>query len=158
MNTSDGRYWITYNGEVYNFRTLKSKLQADGYSFHSNSDTEVVLNLYAKYGPAMLDQLNGMFAFAIWDSQERTLFVARDRLGVKPLYYADQKGIFYFASEEKALFAAGVTRDFDLGVAVAPLPGGILDFGEDALYKRRLFGLFGSRWRRGFGWCRCRRL
>jgi asparagine synthase (glutamine-hydrolysing) len=113
MNTSDGRYWITYNGEVYNFRTLKSALEADGYSFHSNSDTEVVLNLYAKYGPAMLDQLNGMFAFAIWDSQERTLFVARDRLGVKPLYYADQIGIFYFASEEKALFEAGVTREFD---------------------------------------------
>ena len=113
MNTSDGRYWITYNGEVYNFRTLRSALEADGYSFHSNSDTEVVLNLYAKYGPAMLDQLNGMFAFAIWDSQERTLFVARDRLGVKPLYYADQKGIFYFASEEKALFEAGVTQEFD---------------------------------------------
>lgn len=113
MSTAGGRYWITYNGEVYNFRELRRSLAASGYRFRSHTDTEVVLALYADQGPAMLDQLNGMFAFAIWDNVERTLFMARDRLGVKPLYYSAQKDRLYFASEEKALFAAGVPCEFD---------------------------------------------
>ena len=113
MSTADGRYWITYNGEVYNYQELRSTLKTRGYTFRSNTDTEVVLYLYIDRGPAMLDQLNGMFALAIWDSQERTLFLARDRLGVKPLYYAYQAGTFYFASEEKALFTAGIPVQFD---------------------------------------------
>jgi len=114
MSTVDGRYWITYNGEVYNYQELRPGLEARGYTFRSNTDTEVVLSLYADEGPAMLDRLNGMFAFAIWDNQERTLFLARDRLGIKPLYYtiADD-GATYFASEEKALFAAGIAARFD---------------------------------------------
>jgi asparagine synthase (glutamine-hydrolysing) len=113
MSTPDGRYWITYNGEVYNYRELRPMLEARGCTFRSNTDTEVVLYLYATEGPAMLDRLNGMFAFAIWDAQERTLFMARDRLGVKPLYYAVRDQILYFASEEKALFAAGIPARFD---------------------------------------------
>ena len=113
MRTSDGRYWITYNGEVYNYREFKPLLESRGYTFRSTGDTEVLLNLYASEGPAMLDRLNGMFCFAIWDSQERTLFVARDRLGIKPLYYAWHQSTFCFASEEKALFAAGVPLQFD---------------------------------------------
>lgn len=113
MATPDNRYWITYNGEVYNFHELRRFLEASGYRFQSNTDTEVVLALYAHQGPAMLDRLNGMFAFAIWDNSERTLFLARDRLGVKPLYYSVLKDRLYFASEEKALFAAGVPREFD---------------------------------------------
>jgi asparagine synthase (glutamine-hydrolysing) len=113
MATADGRYQIVYNGEVYNYRELKRLLQARGYTFHSNTDTEVLLNLYADIGPAMLDRLNGMFAIAIWDSVERSLFLARDRLGVKPLYYAVQGGALFFASEEKALFAAGIVPEFD---------------------------------------------
>lgn len=113
MCTPDGRYWITYNGEVYNYRELKPLLEARGYTFHSTGDTEVLLNLYACEGPAMLDRLNGMFAFAVWDSQDRMLFIARDRLGIKPLYYAWHQGTFYFASEEKSLFAAGVPLQFD---------------------------------------------
>ena len=113
MSTPDGRYWITYNGEVYNYRELRTTLEARGYAFRSNTDTEVILSLYANEGPAMLDRLNGMFAFAIWDSKDRKLFIARDRLGVKPLYYANQAGALYFASEEKALFAAGVRAEFD---------------------------------------------
>lgn len=113
MSTADGRYWITYNGEVYNYRELRSLLEGRGYSFHSNTDTEVVLKLYADEGAAALERFNGMFAFAIWDSRERTLFMARDRLGIKPLYYAMQDGALYFASEEKALFAAGITPRFD---------------------------------------------
>jgi asparagine synthase (glutamine-hydrolysing) len=113
MSTEGGRYWITYNGEVYNFRQLRTELEARGYRFRSNSDTEVVLNAYAEYGPAMLARFNGMFAFAIWDERERTLFLARDRVGVKPLYYAERNGTLYFASEEKALFAAGINPEFD---------------------------------------------
>jgi len=116
MSTADGRYWITYNGEVYNYRELRSALETRGYTFRSHTDTEVVLYLYVDRGPAMLDQLNGMFALGIWDSQERTLFLARDRLGIKPLYYASQADAFYFASEEKALFTAGVSAQFDPGI------------------------------------------
>lgn len=113
MSTPDGRYTIVYNGEAYNFRSLRPALEARGYRFVSDCDTEVVLALYATEGPAMLSKLNGMFAFAIWDAQERTLFLARDRLGIKPLYYAFHNGALYFASEEKSLFAAGVPREFD---------------------------------------------
>jgi asparagine synthase (glutamine-hydrolysing) len=115
MGTPDGRYWITYNGEVYNYRDLRSRLEARGHSFVSNTDTEVILRLYAEEGAAMLPSLNGMFAMAIWDAAEKTLFLARDRLGVKPLYYAEIDGRFYFASEQKALFAAGIPLRFDPG-------------------------------------------
>jgi asparagine synthase (glutamine-hydrolysing) len=113
MHSADGRYSITYNGEVYNFRELRRDLEKRGYRFHSDSDTEVVLNLYAEHGPAMLPRLNGMFAIAIWDKREQSLFLARDRMGVKPLYYAEQDGRLYFASETKSLFAAGVKQEFD---------------------------------------------
>lgn len=116
MSTPDGRYWITYNGEVYNYRELRARLESLGCTFRSGTDTEVVLQLYAAEGPAMLERLNGMFAIAIWDSQERCLFLARDRLGVKPLYYTSEAGRLYFASEEKALFAAGIPARFDPAV------------------------------------------
>ena len=113
MCSPDGRYWITYNGEVYNHQQLRGLLKAQGHTFHSNTDTETVLNLYALEGPAMLERLNGMFAFAIWDSQERTLFLARDRMGIKPLYYSVSENAIYFASEEKALHVGGVPPAFD---------------------------------------------
>lgn len=113
MSTPDGRYHIVYNGEVYNYRELRALLETRGYIFRSNTDTEVLLHLYAAEGPAMLERLNGMFAFAIWDSQERTLFLARDRLGVKPLYYAFRDRALYFGSEEKALFAGGIAAEFN---------------------------------------------
>jgi asparagine synthase (glutamine-hydrolysing) len=113
MSTEDGRYWIVHNGEIYNFRDLRSGLAARGHTFRTETDTEVLLRLYAEEGAGMLPRLNGMFAFAVWDSRERSLFLARDRLGIKPLYYATEGGILYFASEEKALFAAGVTPRFD---------------------------------------------
>ncbi|MCA1585234.1 MAG: asparagine synthase (glutamine-hydrolyzing) [Acidobacteria bacterium] len=113
MATADERFWITYNGEVYNYRALRATLEGRGHRFRSDTDTEVVLELYADRGPAMLSDLNGMFALAIWDRQERTLFVARDRLGIKPCYYASSGARFYFASEEKALFAAGIPAEFD---------------------------------------------
>jgi asparagine synthase (glutamine-hydrolysing) len=103
MSYADGRYWITYNGEIYNYRELRRELTRDGLSFASDCDTEVLLAMFARHGEAMLPRLNGIFAFAIWDSHRHELFMARDRLGVKPLYYAEQGGELLFASEVKAL-------------------------------------------------------
>jgi asparagine synthase (glutamine-hydrolysing) len=103
MITPDGRYTITYNGEIYNYRELRSQLLANGYQFRSNSDTEVLLQLYATKGPEMLNDLIGMFALAIWDSQEKTCFLARDPLGIKPLYYSAFPRDLVFASEVRAL-------------------------------------------------------
>ena len=97
------RYWITYNGELYNFEELRHELKDKGHRFRSDSDTEVVLAMFAQYGPAMLSRLNGIFAFGIWDVSEERLFICRDRLGVKPLYWTRQGGVFAFASEVKPL-------------------------------------------------------
>lgn len=94
---------ITYNGELYNFRELRKELESDGVGFRSTSDTEVLLKLYLRDGEAMLERLNGIFAFAIWDSRERALFLARDHLGIKPLYTAKTPAGFLFASELKAI-------------------------------------------------------
>ena len=104
----DNRYSITFNGEIFNFKELRKDLESEGVKFISETDTEVLLHLYIKRGKDCLDKLNGMFAFAVWDSVERSLFIARDRVGVKPLYYANVNQSFYFASEPKALFKAGV--------------------------------------------------
>src|SRR5919204_1114410 len=107
MQYADGRYWITYNGELYNFRALRRELEAEGFKFGSDCDTEVVLALYARHGAAMLSKMNGIFAFAIWDTVRSELFLARDRLGVKPLYYHHAlDDSLYFASEVKSLLAA----------------------------------------------------
>jgi asparagine synthase (glutamine-hydrolysing) len=103
MASADGRYHITYNGEVYNFAELREELKAAGHRFRSNTDPEVVLNAYAAWGAASVEQLNGMFAFAIWDRERSELFLARDRFGVKPLYYADVGGTFLFGSEIKSM-------------------------------------------------------
>jgi asparagine synthase (glutamine-hydrolysing) len=113
MRTEDGRYHLVYNGEVYNFKELRDNLRRKGVGFRSNTDTEVVLQMYAAYGTAMLPMLNGMFAFAIWDCIERKLVLGRDRLGIKPLFYADLQSALIFASEEKALFMAGLRAEPD---------------------------------------------
>jgi asparagine synthase (glutamine-hydrolysing) len=102
MTTRDGRYVITYNGEIYNFRELKAGLSARGHLFKSTGDSEVLLAAFAEWGLDALPKLNGMFAFAIWDTAERTLTLARDRFGVKPLYYVQLKDAFLFGSEIKA--------------------------------------------------------
>ncbi len=105
MTSDDGKVSITYNGEIYNFRELRKTLEACGHRFRSRSDTEVVLAAYREYGIKCLHHLRGMFAFAIWDAREHMLFLARDRVGKKPLYYwIDQDGIA-FASEPKAFLA-----------------------------------------------------
>ncbi len=103
MMTRDGRYIITYNGEVFNFRELKLELEALGYPFHSRTDTEVVLNAFAAWGKKAVEKFNGMFAFAIWDRHESKLFLARDRYGIKPLYYTFVQNTLVFASEVKAI-------------------------------------------------------
>lgn len=105
MITADHRYAFAYNGEIYNFRELRSELEAAGYSFRSKTDTEVVLYALAHWGPAALERFNGMFALALWDRHEKTLLLARDRYGIKPLYYANQGGNFAFGSEQKAILA-----------------------------------------------------
>ncbi|MFM9975733.1 MAG: asparagine synthase (glutamine-hydrolyzing) [Beijerinckiaceae bacterium] len=102
MSTRDGRYILTYNGEIYNFHELKAQLSARGHLFHSSGDSEVLLTAFAEWGLSALYKFNGMFAFGIWDTKERKLIVARDRFGVKPVYYALVDGAFLFASEIKA--------------------------------------------------------
>ncbi len=105
MQTRDGRYVLAYNGEVYNFRELRGALEARGRTFRSGTDTEVVLEALATWGPAAVERFNGMFALALWDTVERTLLLARDRYGVKPLYYAQIGRTLLFGSEIKALRA-----------------------------------------------------
>lgn len=121
MHSADGAVTITFNGEIYNYRELKAGLEARGRVFRSDSDTEVLLQLYEERGDAMVEVLRGMFAFGLWDSRRRRLLLARDPLGIKPLYYADDGWTLRFASQAKALLASGaVTRE--------PDPAGIVGF------------------------------
>lgn len=106
MHSASGRYVTVYNGEIYNFTSLRSTLEEDGLVFRGGSDTEVMIALYEKYGARCLDYLNGMFALAIWDKQDQVLFLARDRLGKKPLYFYQKDERFLFASEIKSLLCA----------------------------------------------------
>lgn len=108
MLSADGRYAIVFNGEIYNFRELKRELESQGMRFRTTSDTEVVLALYARDGERMLPRLRGMFAMAIWEIETRELFVARDPYGIKPLYHAQTKDGWLFASQVKALLASGM--------------------------------------------------
>ena len=106
MSNQEGTLWIVYNGEIYNYLDERKRLEALGYRFRSRSDTEVLLYLYQEHGEACLERLHGMFAFAIWDAERATFFLARDRFGKKPLYYQLTSDRFSFASEIKALLAA----------------------------------------------------
>lgn len=103
MSNDDGSLWITYNGEVYNHAEIRAELEATGVRFHSRTDTEVILRLYEAVGDACTERLSGMFAFAIWDRRRRRLLLARDRIGVKPLFWCDVSGHLFFASEPRAL-------------------------------------------------------
>lgn len=114
MQFGEGRLWITYNGEIYNFRELREELKSHGYEFRSDTDTEVVLAAYDHWDVDCLNRLTGMFAFALWDVARQRLFLARDRMGQKPLYYRERSGLFAFASELKALLAdPSFSRDID---------------------------------------------
>ncbi len=121
MVSANGRLVVTYNGEIYNYRALRRDLEAKGHVFRSDSDTEVLLHLYADKGAAMVHDLRGMFAFALWDGARRTLFLARDPYGIKPLYWSDDGHTLRLASQVKALLAGGaIARD--------PDPAGIVGF------------------------------
>jgi len=114
MSTPDGRLWIILNGEIYNYKELRADLETRGHAFQSQSDTEVLLRLYLDEGPDCLKKLIGMFAFAVWDTSARRLFLARDHFGIKPLYYTATPSAFSFASEIKALVGAnGIRAELD---------------------------------------------
>ena len=113
ITNEDGSVWVVFNGEIYNYQQLRHELIARGHHFVTNSDTETLVHLYEQEGPAGLERLRGMFAYAIWDARRRRLFLARDRFGKKPLYYAILPEGLYFASELKCLRAAGVPAEID---------------------------------------------
>ena len=112
MSSTDNNLVIAFNGEIYNFLELRKELEQQGHTFNTHTDTEVILALYQQYGEACLEKLNGMFAFALWNKQQQQLFLARDRIGKKPLYYFQQDGRFAFASEIKSLLTLpNIPRD-----------------------------------------------
>jgi asparagine synthase (glutamine-hydrolysing) len=121
LRDATGRYIIVFNGEIYNYRELAAELRANGRTLRTQSDTEVLVTLFAQEGPAMLSKLRGMFAFAIWDESDRSLFLARDPYGIKPLYFANDHGCFKFASQVKALLA-------DPSISREPSAGGWAGF------------------------------
>jgi asparagine synthase (glutamine-hydrolysing) len=114
LSNEDGSLWIVYNGELFNYIELREELRALGHVFRTSSDTEVIVHAYEEWGEEMMGRFNGQFAIALWDTSARRLFLARDRLGIRPLYYAIKDGRFYFASEVKAIFTdPGFDREID---------------------------------------------
>src|SRR2546425_9672395 len=103
IRNEDGSIWVVFNGEIYNFKELFRELIDRGHTFLTATDTEVIVHLYEEYGLSCVDKMRGMFAFAVWDGRRKELFVARDRLGIKPLYYAEVAGRMVFASEVKVI-------------------------------------------------------
>jgi asparagine synthase (glutamine-hydrolysing) len=136
MSSQDGRYWIVFNGEIYNYLELRAELQKMGFSFHSTSDTEVLLAAYACWGEAMLQRLVGMFAFCILDTQAKRLFLARDFFGIKPLYYVIASGYFAFASEIKPLLdMPGALKIASAQSVYTYLRYGISDFSQKTFFR-----------------------
>ena len=135
LSNEDGSVWIVFNGEIYNYLELRRLLLAKGHIFNTQTDTEVIIHLYEEFGAECLEKLRGMFAFAIWDEKTRTLFVARDRVGIKPLYYCLTNSTLIFASESKAILA-----DLSVNREMAPeIIDRFLTFhylpGEETLFK-----------------------
>lgn len=137
MCTSDRRYWIVYNGEVYNYRDLKKELQTLGYTFSSESDTEVILNAYKQWGPDCLNRFNGMWGFAIYDAHRESLFLARDRFGIKPLYYwVSPEGTFYFGSEIKVFTTlSGWKAELNIQNAYDFLVWGLKNHNDETMFR-----------------------
>lgn len=124
---------LVYNGEIYNYKELKEDLNPG--RFHSQSDTEVLLHAFKKWGKDCLEYLNGMYSFAIWDRNKRELFLARDRFGIKPLYYSKQPDGFYFASEPKGLFAVGISKKPNMRVWSNYLSYGVYEHSEETFFQ-----------------------
>jgi len=128
--THDKRYWIVFNGEIYNYQDIASELNAEGIQLHGHSDTEVLIHAYAQWGEQCLDRFNGDFAFAIWDNKENYLFCARDRIGIKPFYYTIENNQLVFASDIKTIIASGLYTPevdpeglyFAMAFGIAPRP------------------------------------
>ncbi len=145
MPNEDESAWVTFNGEIYNFQELRRELEGLGHRFRSHTDTEVIVHGYEAWGDDVVKRLDGMFAFGVWDVRQRRLLLARDRAGKKPLFYAEHDGRLYFASEIKALFAAGVPLQVDnVGIAgylaygYAPPPGTVYKGVQQLLPAGRL--------------------
>lgn len=135
----DKRFWITYNGEIYNYPELKEELLSAGYKFYSKSDSEVVLNSYIHWGKECLQKFNGMWAFAIFDSTEKKIFAARDRFGVKPLYYYHQNNNFIFASEQKSILENPlVIRELNEHALFDFFVFGEIEYQEEGFFKKIL--------------------
>src|SRR6266536_6380471 len=136
MASTDKRTWIIFNGEIYNFKVLRSELGSLGHVFSTRTDTEVLLHSYLQWGEDCLTHLEGMFAFAVWDSSRERLFCARDRLGIKPFYYATPNGYLIFASEIKSLLAfPGLEATPDDDSVLGFLVHGNCDYGESTILK-----------------------
>ena len=115
IGNEDGSVWIVFNGEIYNYQDLRAELETKGHKFRTNSDTEAIVHAYEEYGEDCPVKLNGMFCFAIWDERRHSLFIARDRLGIKPLYYYQDSNLFAFGSELKSILQIpGVPREVDV--------------------------------------------
>src|ERR1700682_6013071 len=152
MTNEDGTLHITYNGEIYNHADFREELEGRGHVYQTHCDTETILHLYEEHGERCVDYLRGMFAFAIWDQRKRELFIARDRLGVKPLYYVHTNdGSLYFGSEIKTLFAANALKP---EINFAALPDYLANHatsGEETLFRgvKRLLPGHTLGWRDG---------
>jgi asparagine synthase (glutamine-hydrolysing) len=134
MTNHDETVWIAFNGEIYNYLELKTELQAD-YEFRTKTDTEVLLAAYLKWGKSCLDKLIGMFAFVIWDEREQTAFAARDRFGVKPLYYHQSESKVFIASEIKVLHAAGIRKELNSQTWANYFAFGLQDNSEQTFWQ-----------------------
>lgn len=135
MGRTEGNVWLTYNGEVYNYRELRRELMDAGYEFRSESDTEVVLVAYSAWGTACFERFNGMFALAIWDGGRQRLVVARDRMGIKPLYAARIGDADVFASEPRALVSIGADSTVDETAATAYIAAGYADWSDRTFFR-----------------------
>lgn len=157
MSYDDGDYWLSYNGEIYNYIELRAELERDGMEFRSDSDTEVLLAAYVKWGRGCLDKLNGMFAFSLYDRRRRGLLIARDRLGIKPLYYHNDKDNFTAVSEIKQLTGLpGFRPKVNRGKLYHYLNSGDFSFDDETMWEGvmemppgGLIELDLSRWRPG---------
>ncbi len=134
LSNEDGDVWIVFNGEIYNHQDLRKNLESRGHRYRTKSDTETIVHLYEEYGSKCVEHLRGMFAFAIWDRRKRKLFIARDRLGIKPLYYYFDGSTLLFGSEIKTILAyPGVKPELNHGVLAEYLAFGYLA-GEETMY------------------------